>query len=157
MAVFSLYMVGFGYRSVFLKPLAGSARVAAFDWPAAGVGLAVFLNTMVCAFRTGNISIDVFGSLGATTTFRQLHGYAKADHWAKNQWLLNHISGFMALYIAALSALSVTSLQFLSVEFPVADGVKYVPHHLAELLGAQAAHYAVTKLRFIRLTNAGPS
>ena len=42
-AVFSLYMVGFGYRSVFLKPLAGSVRVVAFDWPAAGVGLAVCL------------------------------------------------------------------------------------------------------------------
>ena len=43
MAVFRLYMVGFGYRSVFLKPLAGSVRVVAFDWPAAGVGLVVCL------------------------------------------------------------------------------------------------------------------
>ena len=91
------------------------------------------------------------------TTFRQLHGYAKADHWAKNQWLLNHISGFMALYIAAVSAFSVTSLHFNSVQFTMADSAKYAPHHLVELLGAQAAHYAVTKLRFIRLTNAGPS
>ena len=91
------------------------------------------------------------------TTFRQLRGYVNAGHWAKNQWLLNHISGFRASYIAALSALSVTSLQFLSVEFPVVDGAKYAPHQLVELLGARAARYAGTKLRFIRLTSAGPS
>lgn len=50
MAVFSLYIVGFGYHSLFLKPLAESARVVAFDWPAAGVGLAVFPGTVACAF-----------------------------------------------------------------------------------------------------------
>ena len=149
--------MGFGYRSLFLKPLAGSVRVLVFDWLAADVGLAVFLGTISCAFRTGNISIYVFGSLGAMTTFRQLRGYANAGHWAKNQWLLNHISGFRASYIAALSALSVTSLQFLSVEFPVADGARHAPHHLVAPLGARTGRYAGTKLRFIRLTSAGPS
>ena len=50
-AVFSLYDgVGFGSHSLFLKPLAGSARVVALDWLAAGVGLAVFPNTVACAF-----------------------------------------------------------------------------------------------------------
>ena len=76
--------MGFGYRSVFLKPLVGSARVVAFDWLAADAGLAVFLGTMACVFRAGNIPADVFGSLGAMTTFRQLRGYANAGHWAKN-------------------------------------------------------------------------
>lgn len=37
-AVFSLYMAGFGYRSIFLKPLAWDARVAAFDWAVVGTG-----------------------------------------------------------------------------------------------------------------------
>ena len=160
MVVFSFHVVGFGYRSLFLKPLAGSARVVVFDWLAADVWLAVFLGMIACAFRTGNISIDGFGSLGAMTTFHQLRGYANAGHWAKNQWLLNHISGFRASYIAALSALSalsVTSLQFLSVEFPVADGARHAPLHLVVPLGARAARYAGTKLRFIRLTSAGPS
>ena len=160
MAVFSLHMVGFGYRSLFLKPLAGSARVVALDWSAAGVGLAVFPGTVACAFWAGNIPIDLFGSLGATTTFRQLRGYANAGHWAKNQWLLNHILGFRASYIAALSALSalsVTSLQFLSVQFPMADGARHAPHQLVAPLGARTARYAGTKLRFIRLTSAGPS
>ena len=37
-AVFSLYMAGFGYRSLFLKHLAWDACVATFDWAVAGVG-----------------------------------------------------------------------------------------------------------------------
>ena len=114
--VFSLYMVGFGYRSLFLKQLAWDARVAPFDWAVAGVGLAVFLVTVTYAFVAGNVPVGVFGALGAMTAFRQLRGYAKAGHWTKNQWLLNHISGFLASYIAAVSAFSVTSLRF--IPFP---------------------------------------
>ncbi|WP_201985812.1 hypothetical protein [Hymenobacter rubidus] len=112
-AVFSLYMAGFGYRSLFLKRLAWDAQVAAFDWAVAGVGLAVFLGTVAYAFMAGNIPVGVFGGLGAATAVRQLRGYANAGRWAKNQWLLNHISGFLASYIAAVSAFSVTSLHFI--------------------------------------------
>ena len=112
-AVFSLYMAGFGYRSLFLKQLAWDARVAAFDWAVAGLGLAVFLGTVAYALFARNIPVGVFGALGAMTAFRQLRGYAKAGHWTKNQWLLNHISGFLASYIAAVSAFSVTSLHFI--------------------------------------------
>lgn len=63
-AVFSLYMAGFGYRSVFLKPLAWDARVAAFDWAVAGAGLVVFLGTVAYAFAAGNVPVGVFGALG---------------------------------------------------------------------------------------------
>jgi hypothetical protein len=112
-AIFSLYMAGFGYRSLFLKHLAWDARVGAFDWTVAGVGLVVFLATVVYAISTKNIPIGVFGGIGAATAFRQLRGYANAGHWTKNQWLLNHISGFVAAYIAAVSAFSVTSLHFI--------------------------------------------
>lgn len=115
-AVFSLYMAGFGYRSLFLKHLVWDTRVAAFDWAVAGVGLAVFLGTVGYAFRSGNIPVGVFGFLGVLTAMRQLRGYAKAGRWTRNQWLLNHISGFLASYIAAVSAFSVTSLHF--IPFP---------------------------------------
>jgi hypothetical protein len=115
-AVFSLYMAGFGYRSLFLKPLAWDARVATFDWAVAGVGLVVFLGTVGYAVFARNIPVGVFGFLGAGTAFRQLRGYANAGGWTKNQWLLNHISGFLASYIAAVSAFSVTSLHF--IPFP---------------------------------------
>ena len=115
-AVFSLYMAGFGYRSIFLKPLAWDARVAAFDWVVAGVGLVVFSGTVAYALKVGNVPAGVFGGLGAMTAARQLRGYANAGHWTKTQWLLNHISGFLASYIAAVSAFSATSLHF--IPFP---------------------------------------
>ena len=109
-AIFSLYMAVFGYRSLFLKRLAWDARVAPSDWVMAGLGLAVFASTVGYGLWVGNIPVTVFGSIGGFTALRQLRGYAKAGSWAKNQWLLNHISGFMASYIAAVSAFSVTSL-----------------------------------------------
>lgn len=115
-AIFSLYMAAFGYRSVFLKHLAWDARVALADWLVALVGLAVFGGTIIYGLRVGNIPVTVFGGIGAFTVVRQLHGYSKAGHWNKSQWLLNHISGFMASYIAAVSAFSVTSLRF--IPFP---------------------------------------
>jgi hypothetical protein len=116
-AVFSLYMAGFGYRSLFLKSLAWDAHVAPFDWTVAGLGLLVFLGTVGYAFVARNIPVGVFGGIGAITALRQLRGYANAGHWTKNQWLLNHISGFMASYIAAVSAFSVTSLHFIRFPF----------------------------------------
>jgi hypothetical protein len=119
-AVFSLYMAGFGYRSVFLKHLAWDAQVASFDWAVAGVGLVVFLGTVVYGVASGNVAVGVFGALGAFTALRQLRGYAKAGQWSKKQWLLNHISGFMASYIAAVSAFSVTSLhRFLPAHYHI--------------------------------------
>ena len=109
-------MAAFGYRSLFLKHLAWDAEVAAFDWVVAGVGLAVFLGTVGYGLWVGNVSVTVFGSIGGFTAFRQLLGYARAGQWTKNQWLLNHISGFMGSYIAAVSAFSVTSLHV--IPFP---------------------------------------
>ena len=129
-AVFSLYMAAFGYRSVFLKHLAWDARVALADWLVAGVGLAVFGGTVAYGLRVGNVPVTVFGGIGAATALRQLRGYGKAGRWTKNQWLLNHISGFMASYIAAVSAFSVTSLRFIPFPYnflwPTALGVPII-------------------------------
>jgi len=129
-AVFSLYMAAFGYRSLFLKPLAWNAAVAGFDWVVAGAGLMVFLGTVVYACIVGNVPVGVFGGIGAVTAARQLRGYANAGHWTKNQWLLNHISGFIASYIAAVSAFSVTSLHFIPFPYnflwPTALGVPVI-------------------------------
>lgn len=129
-AVFSLYMAAFGYRSVFLKHLAWDARVALADWLVAAVGLAVFASTVAYGLLVGHVPVVVFGSIGAYTALRQLRGYAEAGRWTKNQWLLNHISGFMASYIAAVSAFSVTSLRFIPFPYnflwPTALGVPII-------------------------------
>ena len=126
-AVFSLYMAAFGYRSLYLKHLAWDAQVAVVDWVTAGLGLVVFLATVAYAVLARNIPVGVFGGIGAVTAARQLRGYANAGRWIKNQWLLNHISGFLASYIAAVSAFSATSLHFIPFPFnflwPTALGV----------------------------------
>ena len=102
--------------------------MAAFDWAVAGVGLVVFLGTVAYAVSARNIPVGVFGFLGAATAFRQVRGYANAGHWTKNQWLLNHISGFLASYIAAVSAFSVASLHFIPYNFlwPTVLGVPLI-------------------------------
>ena len=65
--------------------------MAAFDWAVAGVGLVIFLGTVVYAFVASNVPVGVFGGIGTVTALRQLRGYASAGHWTKSQWLLNHI------------------------------------------------------------------
>jgi hypothetical protein len=116
-AIFSLYLAGFGYRSIFLKHLAWDARVELFDWAVAGVGLLVFASTVYYGWRVGNVPVTIFGGIGSLTALQQLRGYTNAGKWAKNQWLLNHISGFMGAYIAAVSAFSVTSLHFITFPY----------------------------------------
>ncbi|MBF9142393.1 DUF2306 domain-containing protein [Hymenobacter properus] len=140
-AIFSLYMAAFGYRSLYLKHLAWDARVAVGDWAMAGVGLLVFLSTVGYAVVARNIPVGVFGALGAMTAARQLRGYANAGHWTKKQWLLNHISGFMASYIAAVSAFSVTSLHFIAFPYnflwPTALGVPVIVWWHRRVQGSQ--------------------
>lgn len=118
--IFSLYLAGFGYRSLYHKRLAqGRARPARLDWLLAGAGLVVFLGTLAYGllnYRTNPVPI-VFGAIGVMLTGRQLAGFRRRGPWADGQWLRNHMSGFVGSYIAAVSAFSATSLKF--IPFPV--------------------------------------
>jgi len=114
--IFSLYMAGFGYRSLYQKHLSRGGEPAPIDWLLAGLGLVVFAGTTAYGFRVGNIPATVFGGIGVMTTARQLRGFRRAGTWPREQWLRNHISGFLASYIAAVSAFSATSLKF--IPFP---------------------------------------
>jgi len=114
--IFSLYLAGFGYRSLYLKELGRGGRAPLFDWLLAGLGLAVFLATVGYGLWARNVPAAVFGGIGVMTTSRQLRGYVRAGTWGREQWLLNHISGFLGSYIAAVSAFSATSLKF--IPFP---------------------------------------
>ncbi|WP_310392023.1 hypothetical protein [Hymenobacter sp.] len=114
--IFSLYLAGFGYRSLYLKSLARGGKAPLFDWATAGLGLVVFLGTLAYGLRVGNVPAAVFGGIGVMTAGRQLRGFARAGTWAREQWLLNHISGFLGSYVAAVSAFSATSLKF--IPFP---------------------------------------
>lgn len=118
--VFSLYLAGFGYRSLYHKRLALGLEKPAFgDWLLAGAGLAVFLGTLLYGlwhWRSNPVPI-VFGTIGVMTTGRQLWAFGRRGPWPAGQWLRNHISGFVGSYIAAVSAFSVTSLKF--IPFPL--------------------------------------
>ena len=112
--IFSLYLALFGYRSLYHKRLAqGLERPAALDWLMVGVGLLVFGGTLAYGIMGGVVPSIVFGVIGVLTTGRQLRGFARRGPWAPGQWLLNHMSGFVGAYVAAVSAFSATSLHFI--------------------------------------------
>ena len=111
--VFSLYLAFFGYRSLYLKHLGAGQRPALLDWTLVGAGLLVFAGTLGYGLVAGNTPAAVFGAIGLMTTGRQLWSYVRTAPPKPEQWLLNHISGFVGSYIAAVSAFSATSLHFI--------------------------------------------
>ena len=112
--IFSLYLAVFGYRSLAHKRLAqGLERPAALDWLMAGTGLLVFGGTLAYGVLRGVVPSIVFGLIGVMTTGRQLNAFRQRGPWAPGQWLLNHMSGFVGAYVAAISAFSATSLHFI--------------------------------------------
>ena len=112
--IFSLYLAVFGYRSLYHKALAqGQARPAPLDWLMVGAGLVIFGGTIIYGVVAGVVPSLVFGAIGVFTTGRQLLGFLRRGPWPAGQWLLNHMSGFVGAYIAAVSAFSATSLHFI--------------------------------------------
>lgn len=115
--IFSLYLAIFGYRSLYQKHLAvgrdTGVRPALADWLLVGVGLFIFSGTLVYGVVAGVVPSIVFGVVGVMTTGRQLAGFWRRGPWPAGQWLLNHMSGFVGAYIAAVSAFSATSQHFI--------------------------------------------
>ncbi|GAA4000975.1 DUF2306 domain-containing protein [Hymenobacter fastidiosus] len=118
--IFSLYLAWFGYRSLYHKQLGrGEARPAVADWLGVGLGTLVFAGTVAYGllhFSRNPVPV-VFGAIGLMTTTRQIRGFLRTGPWPAGQWLMNHISGFVGSYIAAVSAFSATSLTF--IPFPL--------------------------------------
>ncbi|QNE38060.1 hypothetical protein F1C16_00055 [Hymenobacter sp. NBH84] len=111
--IFSLYLACFGYRSLYLKQLGHGQHPTLFDWLGVGAGLLVFGGTLLYGLLRGVVPSVVFGAIGVMLTGRQLRSYVRVAPPAPGQWLLNHISGFVGAYIAAVSAFSATSLTFI--------------------------------------------
>lgn len=115
--IFSLYLAVFGYRSLYQKHLAvgrdQGARPAPLDWLLAGAGLLVFGGTLGYGVVTKVVPAVVFGLIGVLTTGRQLAAFRRRGPWPAGQWLLDHMTGFVGAYIAAVSAFSATSLHFI--------------------------------------------
>lgn len=115
--IFSLYLAVFGYRSLYQKHLAAGrdagARPALADWLLVSAGLLIFGGTLAYGLYTKVMPSVVFGIIGVLLTGRQLAGFRRRGPWPAGQWLLNHMSGFVGAYIAAVSAFSATSLHFI--------------------------------------------
>ncbi len=112
--IFSMYLAVFGYRSLYHKRLAqGKARPALLDWLMVSIGLLIFGGTIVYGLVAGMVPSIVFGGVGVLTAGRQLRAFLQRGPWPAGQWLLNHMSGFVGAYIAAISAFSATSLHFI--------------------------------------------
>lgn len=115
--IFSLYLAVFGYRSLYQKQLAvgrdAGARPALVDWLIAGAGFLLFSGTLAYGLVAGVVPSIVFGTIGALLAGRQLAAFGRRGPWPAGQWLLNHMSGFVGAYIAAVSAFSATSLRFI--------------------------------------------
>ncbi|MCB2378906.1 DUF2306 domain-containing protein [Hymenobacter sp. BT635] len=118
--IFSLYLAWFGYRSIYHKHLSrGEERANRLDWAGVGIGTAVFAGTLAYGLlhlKTNPVPV-VFGGIGLFTTLRQARAFRRTGPWPAGQWLLNHISGFVGSYVAAVSAFSATSLTF--IPFPL--------------------------------------
>ncbi|MGI4873498.1 MAG: hypothetical protein ACRYFX_20265 [Janthinobacterium lividum] len=131
--VFTLYLAGFGYRTLYLKKLGHGQRPALSDWLTVSVGLPVFAFFVYYGvFGTKGLIIPaiVFGAIGLMTAARQLWSYLRSAPPQPGQWLRNHISGFVGAYIAAVSAFSATSLHFIpwpwNFLWPTVLGVPYL-------------------------------
>ena len=114
--IFSFYMTCNGYRVLYRKKIAVTKKVAALDWIIAGI------NTLACAALVifgiinlpnpfGTIAI-VLGSIGFLLSYRDIKTFVKppAD---KTYWLYVHISNMIGAWIAAVTAFSATSMNFL--------------------------------------------
>jgi len=128
--LFTLYLAGFGYRALYLKKLGRGQQPALSDWLTVGAGLPVFGFFVFWGLRHGAVPAIVFGGIGLLTAGRQLGSYLRRTPPAPQQWLRNHISGFMGAYIAAFSAFSATSLHFIpwpwNFLWPTLLGVPYL-------------------------------
>ena len=128
--LFTLYLAGFGYRTLYLKKLGRGQQPALGDWLMVGAGLLVFSYFVYYGIAHGAVPAVVFGGIGVMTAGRQLRGYLRSTPPLPEQWLRNHISGFVGAYIAAVSAFSANALTFIpwpwNFLWPTLLGVPYL-------------------------------
>ena len=142
--LFTLYLAGFGYRALYLKKLGRGQRPVLSDWLTVSVGLPVFGYFVFYGARHGAVPAIVFGSIGLMTAGRQLWSYVRNAPPRPEQWMRNHISGFMGAYIAAVSAFSATSLHFIpwpwNFLWPTMLGVPYLLWAQRRYTGGRQQH-----------------
>jgi len=121
--VFTIYLVGTGYRYIYLKMLGRDQRPKILDW-AITIGMLLvgllFIGLGIrhlLAHNNFGIVFIVFGTLGlrsAKTDFDNYRGKLRE----KNYWLLAHLQRMTGGYIAAITAFLVVNAKYSPVVLP---------------------------------------
>jgi len=118
-AVFSFYLAFTGFRVLSRKRPDKGQKAAALDWVVAFITLSASAFMIVRGslnLSTGSLHLNpvlmIFGILGALAAGSDLYEFLRPPK-EKYAWFLNHMSGMVASYIAAVSAFSVVNFSFL--------------------------------------------
>ncbi|HMQ69028.1 MAG TPA: DUF2306 domain-containing protein [Ignavibacteria bacterium] len=121
--VFTIYMVGTGYRYIYIKLLGSDRRPAIIDriitasMLLAGllfIGLGI--KNLIAQNYFGIVFI-VFGGVGLSFVKSDFDNY-KGKAKTKNYWLLAHLQRMTGAYIAATTAFLVVNAKYSPVELP---------------------------------------
>ena len=121
--VFTIYLVGTGYRYVYLKMLGGDQRPAFLDW---AITLAMLLAGLlfiglglrnVLTQNSFGIVFIVFGALGLRFVKTDYDNY-KGSFKDKDYWLLAHLQRMTGGYIAAITAFLVVNAKYSPIALP---------------------------------------
>ena len=114
---FSFHLIASGYRALYLKRLHRGQKPSAMDKLLQGsalmvnLGLLIWGSSMAVLNPKNSLALVfvLFGLIGSWYAFAQYRRFY-TNTTDKRQWFFDHIVGFMAGYIAALSAFSVNVL-----------------------------------------------
>jgi uncharacterized membrane protein len=113
-AVFSIYMVSTGQRSLSLKQLNAAQKPKAIDWILSslmlffGIGFVLFGGYFVLNKNYFGTVLLVFGAISILMVLKDFKNY-QGKIQIKNFWLLVHIQRMMGAYIAATTAFLVVN------------------------------------------------
>ncbi len=123
--VFTIYLVGTGYRYIYLKLLGSDQRPAIIDRTisvcmllAGLLFIGLGINNLIALNNFGIVFI-VFGILGLRFVKSDFDNY-KGKLKAKNYWLLAHLQRMTGAYIASATAFLVVNAKYSPVDLPAA-------------------------------------
>lgn len=111
-AVFSFFLVFSGWRALSQKRLHEGLGARWFDWLAAALTLSFSAGLLAAGVvKGGDVTALFFGAGGSILAVRQMRQLA--GRVRPGEWLIRHVVGMSAAYIATVSAFAVVTLTFL--------------------------------------------
>jgi uncharacterized membrane protein len=114
--IFSFYMACNGYRVLYRKKIAQTKKVAIIDWIIVGVNtlscVALIIFGIIKLPNSFGIIAIVLGGLGILLSSSDIKSFIRFPQ-EKTYWLFVHIRNMIGAWIAAVTAFSATTLNFL--------------------------------------------